>query len=136
MFNPGYGLFEYSASNDSTVQISSMSSVNPDHLLYFRFIGRIVALAICHRRFLDASIISGFYKMIIRKKLALIDLEDIDFRLHRDMEWILENDITGIIDEETFSLREERFGMLETIELKPGGVDIPVTEENKQEYVE
>ena len=81
VFNPGYGLFECSASNDSTVQVASMSSVNPDHLLYFKFIGRIVALAIFHRQFLDVSIVPSFYKMIIRKKLALIDLEDIDLMI-------------------------------------------------------
>ena len=51
------------------------------------------------------------------------------------MRWILGNDITDII-KETFSLQVERFGELVAIELKPGGVDIPVTEENKQEYVE
>jgi E3 ubiquitin-protein ligase NEDD4 len=31
---------------------------------------------------------------------------------------------------------EERFGEMVTIELKPGGTDVPVTEENKKEYVD
>jgi len=31
---------------------------------------------------------------------------------------------------------EERFGEMVTIDLKPGGADIPVTEENKKEYVD
>ncbi len=30
---------------------------------------------------------------------------------------------------------EERFGEIVTVELKPGGGDVPVTEENKGEYV-
>jgi len=46
-----------------------------------------------------------------------------------------ENDITDILDE-TFTVTEDRFGELVTIELKPGGEDIPVTEENKKDYVE
>lgn len=46
-----------------------------------------------------------------------------------------ENDITDVIDE-TFTTVEDRFGELVTIELKPGGGDVPVTEENKKEYVE
>jgi hypothetical protein len=46
-----------------------------------------------------------------------------------------ENDITDIIDE-TFTTTEERFGEMVTIELKPGGADIPVTEENKKDYVD
>ncbi len=35
-----------------------------------------------------------------------------------------------------FTLTEDRFGELVTTELKPGGEDIPVTEENKKEYVD
>lgn len=46
-----------------------------------------------------------------------------------------ENDITDIIDE-TFTTTEERFGELVTIELKAGGADVPVTEENKKDYVD
>ena len=109
--------------------------MNPEHLNYFKFIGRIVGLAIFHRRFLDAYFISSFYKMVVTKKIALSDLESVDAELHRSMKWLLENDITDVI-EETFSLQEERFGELVTIELKPGGVDIEVTEDNKQEFVE
>ena len=45
-----------------------------------------------------------------------------------------ENDITDVIDE-TFTTTEERFGEMVTVELKPGGADVPVTEENKKEYV-
>jgi E3 ubiquitin-protein ligase NEDD4 len=135
MFNPFYCLFEYSAHDNYTLQISPASGVNPEHLNYFKFIGRIVGLSIFHRRFLDAYFISSFYKMIVQKKIAPTDLESVDAELHRSMKWMLDNDITDVI-EETFSLQEERFGELVTIELKPGGVDIPVTEENKQEFVE
>ena len=45
-----------------------------------------------------------------------------------------DNDITDIIDE-TFTTTEERFGEMVTVELKPGGGDVPVTEDNKKEYV-
>ena len=46
MLNPMYGLLEYASSADTTLQISSSSGVNPDHLNYFRFIGRIIAMVI------------------------------------------------------------------------------------------
>ena len=46
-----------------------------------------------------------------------------------------ENDITDVIDE-TFTTMEERFGEMVTIELKAGGADVPVTEDNKKEYVD
>ncbi len=38
--------------------------------------------------------------------------------------------------DENFTTAEEMFGELYTVELKPGGADILVTEENKKEYVE
>ena len=36
----------------------------------------------------------------------------------------------------TFSVEEDQFGVLVTIDLKPGGRDVPVTDENKMEYIE
>lgn len=135
MFNPFYCLFEYSATDNYTLQINPASGVNPEHLNYFKFIGRCLGLAIFHRRFVDAYFIVSFYKMILHKKITLSDLESVDAELFRGMTWILENDITDVIDE-TFTTVEDRFGELVTIELKPGGGDVPVTEENKKEYVD
>lgn len=45
-----------------------------------------------------------------------------------------ESNISGII-ESTFSVENNSFGALVVHELKPGGASIPVTEENKREYV-
>ena len=46
-----------------------------------------------------------------------------------------DNDITDVIDE-TFMIMEICFGEMVTIDLKPGGANIAVTEENKKEYVD
>jgi len=48
---------------------------------------------------------------------------------------MLENDITDVI-ENTFSVEDDKFGEIVIHDLKPGGRDIPVTEENKKEYVD
>ncbi|KAJ2930924.1 hypothetical protein H1R20_g6189, partial [Candolleomyces eurysporus] len=135
IFNPSYGLFEYSTHDNYTLQINPASGINPDHLSYFKFIGRIVGLAIFHRRFLDAYFVPSLYKMILGKPMALSDLEAVNTELHRSLKWMLENDITDVLYE-TFSITEERFGEMVTIELKPGGESIDVTEENKKEYVD
>nr|ODN85521.1 E3 ubiquitin-protein ligase NEDD4 [Cryptococcus depauperatus CBS 7841] len=135
MFNPFYCLFEYSAHDNYTLQINPNSGVNPEHLNYFKFIGRVVGLGIFHRRFLDAYFIVSFYKMILGKKISLQDLESVDAGLFRGLTWMLENDITGVI-EDTFSIAEEHFGEVVTVDLKEGGRDIEVTEDNKKEYVD
>lgn len=89
MFNPFYCLFEYSAHDNYTLQINPHSGINPEHLNYFKFIGRVVGLAIFHRRFLDAFFIGAFYKMILRKKVSLQDMEGVDADFHRNLEWML-----------------------------------------------
>ncbi len=47
---------------------------------------------------------------------------------HRD------NDITDVFDM-TFSVEHDRFGRITNHELKPNGRDVPVTNENKDEYI-
>lgn len=152
MFNPFYCLFEYSAHDNYTLQINPHSGINPEHLNYFKFIGRVVGLAIFHRRFLDAFFIGAFYKMILRKRVTLADMEGVDVDFHRNLTWTLyvnftisvnnqaltpprENDITSVL-ELTFATDDERFGETVTIDLKPNGRNIEVTNENKKEYIE
>ncbi|CEQ39713.1 SPOSA6832_01271 [Sporobolomyces salmonicolor] len=154
MFNPFYCLFEYSAHDNYTLQINPNSSINPEHLNYFKFIGRVLSLAVFHRRFLDAYFITALYKMVLKKKITLADMESVDAELYRSLAWMLcvlhsayfcstltepctcsDNDITDVL-EETFSTEDDRFGELVTVDLKPGGRDEAVTNENKKEYVQ
>ncbi|KAK9459418.1 uncharacterized protein V1516DRAFT_687172 [Lipomyces oligophaga] len=135
MFNPFYCLFEYSAHDNYTLQINPHSGINPEHLNYFKFIGRVVGMSIFHRRYLDGFFIGAFYKMVLGKKVVLADMEGVDAEYFRSLSYILENDITDVIME-TFTVTDDRFGEEVVIELKPGGENIAVTNENKQEYVE
>ncbi|CAO3565045.1 unnamed protein product [Mortierella alpina] len=136
MFNPFYCLFEYSAHDNYTLQINPHSSINSEHLNYFKFIGRVVGLAIFHRRLLDAFFIVSFYKMILKKKVTLADLESVDADVYRNLNWLLDDDTAAETLDTTFSTNDERFGEIVTIDLKENGRDIEVTEENKKEYVE
>ena len=89
MFNPDRHLFEYSAHDDRTLQINPASCVNPEHLNYFKFIGRVLGLGIFHRRFIDVSFVVSFYKMILKKKVTLADLESVDAELHSRLTRVL-----------------------------------------------
>jgi E3 ubiquitin-protein ligase NEDD4 len=89
MFNPFYCLFEYSAHDNYTLQINPHSGINPEHLNYFKFIGRVVGLAVFHRRFLDAFFVVSFYKMILKIPVKLADMEAIDADFHRSLVWML-----------------------------------------------
>ncbi|KAF5125156.1 E3 ubiquitin-protein ligase RSP5 [Metarhizium anisopliae] len=127
MFNPFYCLFEYSAHDNYTLQINPHSGINPEHLNYFKFIGRVVGLAIFHRRFLDAFFIGALYKMVLGKAVSLADMEGVDADFHRSLQWMLDNDISGGILEQTFSTEDERFGVMTTEDLIPNGRNIEFT---------
>uniref|UniRef100_A0A8C1JKG1 HECT-type E3 ubiquitin transferase n=1 Tax=Cyprinus carpio TaxID=7962 RepID=A0A8C1JKG1_CYPCA len=135
LFNPYYGLFEYSANDTYTVQISPMSAFVENHLEWFRFSGRILGLALIHQYLLDAFFTRPFYKALLRLVTDLSDLEYLDEEFHKSLQWMKDNDITNILDL-TFTVNEEVFGQVIERELKSGGSNIQVTEKNKKEYIE
>uniref|UniRef100_A0A452QVP9 HECT-type E3 ubiquitin transferase n=1 Tax=Ursus americanus TaxID=9643 RepID=A0A452QVP9_URSAM len=80
MFNPYYGLFEYSATDNYTLQINPNSGLcNEDHLSYFKFIGRVAGMAVYHGKLLDGFFIRPFYKMMLHKPITLHDMESVGF---------------------------------------------------------
>ncbi|KFB37895.1 AGAP000787-PA-like protein [Anopheles sinensis] len=134
MFNPYYGLFEYSAMDNYTLQINPYSGLcNEEHLLYFRFIGRVAGMAVYHGKLLDAFFIRPFYKMMLQKPIELKDMEAVDTEYYNSLVWIKEYDPSELAL--TFCVDEETFGATSQRELKPNGAEISVTEENKDEYI-
>ncbi|XP_014227999.1 E3 ubiquitin-protein ligase NEDD4 isoform X3 [Trichogramma pretiosum] len=135
MFNPYYGLFEYSAMDNYTLQINPFSGVcNEEHLNYFKFIGRIAGMAVYHGKLLDAFFIRPFYKMMLSKTIDLKDMESVDSEYYNSLLWIKENDPSEL--ELTFCVDEDSFGHTSQRELKTNGANIPVTNENKDEYIQ
>uniref|UniRef100_A0A671YNL0 E3 ubiquitin-protein ligase n=1 Tax=Sparus aurata TaxID=8175 RepID=A0A671YNL0_SPAAU len=134
MFNPYYGLFEYSATDNYTLQINPNSGLcNEDHLSYFKFIGRVAGMAVYHGKLLDAFFIRPFYKMMLQKPITLQDMESVDSEYFNSLMWILENDPTDL--DLRFTIDEDLFGQTHQHELTPGGTDIVVTNETKKEYI-
>ncbi|XP_029046595.2 E3 ubiquitin-protein ligase HECW2 [Osmia bicornis bicornis] len=136
LFNPYYGLFEYSANDTYTVQVSPMSAFVDNYHDWFRFSGRVLGLALVHQYLLDAFFTRPFYKALLRIPASLSDLESLDQEFHQSLMWIKEKDISIEPLELTFSVTEELLGRVAERELKPGGRNIPVTEKNKKEYLE
>uniref|UniRef100_A0A2K5VAR6 E3 ubiquitin-protein ligase NEDD4 n=1 Tax=Macaca fascicularis TaxID=9541 RepID=A0A2K5VAR6_MACFA len=134
MFNPYYGLFEYSATDNYTLQINPNSGLcNEDHLSYFKFIGRVAGMAVYHGKLLDGFFIRPFYKMMLHKPITLHDMESVDSEYYNSLRWILENDPTEL--DLRFIIDEELFGQTHQHELKNGGSEIVVTNKNKKEYI-
>ena len=135
IFNPYYGLFEYSATDNYTLQINSNSGLcNEEHLQYFRFIGRIVGMAVFHKKLINGFFIRPFYSMMLGKRITLKDMESVDAEYYNSLVWIKENDPECLCL--TFQVDDEVFGEQVQKDLVLGGGDIEVTEENKMEYIE
>ncbi|ESO02744.1 hypothetical protein HELRODRAFT_112481 [Helobdella robusta] len=133
MFNPAFGLFQYT--RDNQLYINPDSHVNSSHLYYFKFVGRIMALCILHGHQIDADFTLPFYKQMLRQEVTLDDLRFVDVQLYNSLVWFRTNDITDMI-ESTFTVNHNSFGEVHVHELKTGGSNIPVTEDNKLEYID
>ncbi|KAL5523755.1 hypothetical protein ACEPAG_7928 [Sanghuangporus baumii] len=134
MFNPNYALFEPCAADRQTYQPNRASEINPDHLSYFKFVGRVIGKAIYDGRLMDAHFARSLYRMLLGKRVDYRDVEWVDPDYYKSLCWILENDPTVL--DLTFITEVDEFGRHEIIPLKEHGQTIPVTMENRKEYVQ
>lgn len=135
IFNPQYALFTPCDTGGRTFQPNPNSSVNPEHLPYFRFVGRLVGKALWEDVQMDAYFTRSFYKHMLHIPVSYDDIEAIDPDFYKNLRWVIENDITNVLDL-TFSTESHFFDVEETVDLKPNGRNIQVTEANKKEYVD
>ncbi|XP_052811362.1 E3 ubiquitin-protein ligase HACE1-like isoform X2 [Mya arenaria] len=135
ILNPDYALFTQSA-DGCTFQPNSQSAVNPDHLNYFRFAGQCLGLALYHQQLINAYFTRSFYKHILGVPVNYTDVASIDPEYAKNLQWILDHEICDLGLDLTFSVETDVFGVMEEMELKHGGRGIPVTDNNKTEYVQ
>jgi E3 ubiquitin-protein ligase HUWE1 len=134
IFNPNYALFT-STEDGCTFQPNPNSSINPDHLSYFRFVGRIVGKAVSDGYLLDAHFTRSLYKHMLGLKPTHHDMEAIDPDYYKNLKTILEYNLADIGLDLTFSIDDHSFGRSQVIDLISDGRSVAVTETNKEEYV-
>lgn len=94
--NPMYCLFKYTTENSNyTLQINPQSSINPNHLVYFRFVGRFLGLvfkynnqALFHQAFIDVSFDPTFFKQLLGRTITIHDLKHRDEEIYNSLMWI------------------------------------------------
>ena len=132
--DPRFGLFEHSQNYSLKINPHSELAVGADHLFYYRFVGRVVGMCLYHKRYLDVGFSLPFYKKLLGKPIRLSDIADVDEDYYNNLRFILQNEIDEMYMGLDFTMNEDNFGEIKTIELKKGGADIEVTDENKEEY--
>ncbi|XP_065565345.1 E3 ubiquitin-protein ligase NEDD4-like [Artemia franciscana] len=132
--NPDYGLFEYSSEDSFELQINPNSSnFHDNHLMYFKFFGRIAGMAVYHGNMLSIFFTRPFYKTMLNKQIYLKDIQSSDKQYYDSLKFIKENDPSGL--EATFSVDDNSQQYPKQVELIAGGANIPLTNENKDEYI-
>jgi E3 ubiquitin-protein ligase HUWE1 len=155
IFNPMYALFTVSPGDRVTYMINPSSHCNPNHLCYFKFVGRVIgefhklfylevsfkfspstAKAIYDNKLLECYFTRAFYKHILGIQVKYTDMESEDYAFYQGLVYLIENHVDTLGYDLTFSLEIQEFGVTEVRELKTNGGNIAVTEENKLEYIQ
>ncbi|GJU07136.1 E3 ubiquitin protein ligase UPL1-like protein [Tanacetum coccineum] len=101
IFDKGALLFT-TGGNNATFQPNPNSVYQTEHLSYFKFVGRLVAKALFDGQLLDVYFTRSFYKHILGVKVTY-DIEVVDPDYYKNLKWLLENDVSDILDL-TFSM--------------------------------
>uniref|UniRef100_A0A158P6V3 HECT-type E3 ubiquitin transferase n=1 Tax=Angiostrongylus cantonensis TaxID=6313 RepID=A0A158P6V3_ANGCA len=96
IFNPNYALFITAPGDMVTYMINKASYINPEHLDYFKFVGRLIAKAIYDNKLLDCYFTRAFYKHILNLPVRYQDLESEDPAFYKSLEFLLNNPIDDL----------------------------------------
>ncbi|KIZ04485.1 E3 ubiquitin-protein ligase HUWE1 [Monoraphidium neglectum] len=140
IFNPDLALFVTVPEGGTTFQPNPNSIIQNDtgvsHLSFFSFVGRLVGKALYDGQLMDAYFTRSFYKHMLGQPLTYVDLEAVDPGYYKNLAWMLEHDITGVLEDLTFTAESDYFGKTEVVELVPGGRELRVDEASKRRYVD
>uniref|UniRef100_A0A0P5J2E5 E3 ubiquitin-protein ligase HERC3 n=1 Tax=Daphnia magna TaxID=35525 RepID=A0A0P5J2E5_9CRUS len=134
ILDPKYGMFTH-YQESRAIWFSELSL--EEQGMYF-LIGLLCGLAIYNFTIINLPFPLVLYKKLLAEPVHLDDIDGLCPTLMRSLHSLL--DYEGDDIDEVFCLSfvmsREVFGSVQTDELKPGGANIPVTQKNKQEYVD
>ncbi|KAL0163172.1 hypothetical protein M9458_042568, partial [Cirrhinus mrigala] len=117
------------------------AAVSDDHMVQFRFLGILMAVAIRTKKPLDLHLAPWVWKQMCCIPLGAGDLEEVDLLTYRSLQGILHLD-NSVINEENFTVMipldsfvaHSADGSL--VPVIPGGHNVPLTFSNRNDYVE
>lgn len=110
-----------------------------DHLVYYRFLGRVMGKAMFDRQLVNGHMVKHIYKHILGWPIQFKDLESVDEEYYNNLKQLRDmaergEDLSFLCLD--FTTTSELMGVRSEIELVPGGSGIEVTNDNFPEYVE
>ncbi|KAF0695555.1 Aste57867_13595 [Aphanomyces stellatus] len=134
IFDERTGLFTACLDNAYMIRPTS-ADASEDHLMYFHAIGRFLGRALFEGMLIDAHLALPMYKHILGIPITFSDLEFIDVELYNNLKWLKQNKgVESLCLDFSVNVAQYEKEPL-TIDLCPNGRNIPVTDENKDDYV-
>uniref|UniRef100_A0A1A8JAE4 Ubiquitin-protein ligase E3A n=1 Tax=Nothobranchius kuhntae TaxID=321403 RepID=A0A1A8JAE4_NOTKU len=134
IFNPDIGMFTYA--DDAHLFWFNSSSLENE--AQYTLIGIVLGLAIYNNCILDVHFPMVVYRKLMGKRGTFLDLSDSHPVLHQSLKGLI--DYTGSLEHDmvlTFQISHtDLFGNPILYNLKEQGDQIPVTKENRQEFVD
>ncbi|XP_061593598.1 ubiquitin-protein ligase E3A-like [Cololabis saira] len=134
IFNPDIGMFTY----DDDTKLFWFNSSSLENEAQYTLIGIVLGLAIYNNCILDVHYPMVVYRKLLGKKGTYLDLSDSHPVLYQSLKELLE--YTGDVQEDmslTFQISHmDLFGNPMLHDLKEQGEQIPITKENRQEFVD
>lgn len=138
VFDPSLNLFR--VTGEERLYPSPTSYMQDNHLQLFEFVGRMLGKAVYEGIVVDVPFASFFLSQLLGQQhqalySSMDELPSLDRELYRSLTFIkhYQGDVQDL--DLTFSVDEDCLGQLVTHELVPGGKAIPVTNENKINYI-
>jgi E3 ubiquitin-protein ligase HUWE1 len=134
VFDPNYVLFRPTEHGRSYLP-NKLSRVNPESLSYFELAGRVIARALVDDVQVDAHLTPSFLKQLLQKRTSFQDVQDVSAELYENLRWILDDGNDPATTGMTMSYTDDQFGKLVEVDLVPNGRTLPLTRENRAEFV-
>lgn len=133
------GLWLSSTGNQMLMRINPASEVScpEDHLIYFRFLGRVLGKALFEGQLVSGHLVQYLYKYMLGWPITFDDLESVDPDIFENMKKLMAMNPDEIeylcLD---FTATQRLLGETQQVALCPGGEEKEVNGDNLNEYIE
>ena len=135
VMQPEYGMFKYQ--EESRTYWFNGQSLESE--ADFMLIGLVLGLAIYNSVILDVHFPLCLYKKLLGQSVGIKDLEQMQPEIAQSLKKLLSWNGPGSVEDVfcfDFTVDQGCFGQVKSFELLPGGQNIPVTEDNRHQYVD
>ncbi|CAL5063765.1 unnamed protein product [Urochloa decumbens] len=137
LFSPKQVLFSPCPEDKRRFYLNETSAVDPLHLKYFTFAGRIIGLALMHKVQVGIVLDRTLFLHLAGRSITLEDISVADPVKYASCKRILEMNAAEIDDLYlTFSRGAHELGTREIVDLCPGGQEISVNISNRERYID